>query len=172
MANQTERGESGSRRIRTAVVLQDGVVAGLLGGLAVSALYLVLDALAGEPFRTPSVLVTLLFEGAAAARAVEPEITRAVAFNAVHFPAWLVAGTIAAWIVNAVEAHPVVWYLLFVAVAFSFGALLYLDGALGVPALGRLHLFGGAIVGSAAMCLYLWWQHPGAVRHLDDIYPD
>lgn len=172
MADTPEREEPAEGRIRTLDVLQDGVVAGLLGGLAVSALFLVADALRGEPYQTPSVLVTLFLEGREAALRVEPEITRAVAFNVIHFPGWLAAGLVAAWIVNAVEAHPAIWYLLFVGVSFSFGALLYLDGALGIPGLGHFRLFGGAITGAAVMSLYLWWRHPGAVRHLDEIYPD
>ena len=151
-------------------MVQEGFLAGCAGALAVALVFLTFDAIGGAALQTPSALGTLLFYGAEDARSASPELTRAVAFNAVHLVAWIAAGMLAAWIVAYVERHPVVWYLMFVAVAFSFGALLWLDGALGLPGLGRFHLIAGGLVGAAAMSLYLWHRHPALLAHLDDVY--
>ena len=111
--------------IRSLAVVHDGLLAGLIGGLVAILVVGVYDAIiSGEPLRTPSVLNALLFQGAEAARSVEPELTLAVAYNAVHLLLWLVAGIAAAWLVTLVEHHPAVWYLVFVGVSFAFGAFL------------------------------------------------
>ena len=155
---------------RASAFLQDGLIAGFIGGLTVIAVFFVFDALNGQPLHTPTVLNALIFEGAEAARTVEPEITRAVAFNAIHVVVWLLAGFAAAWVVTMIESYPAVWYLLFVAIAFLFGAFLWIEGAFGVPGLGRFQLATGGLLGAAAMSLYLWWRHPGVLSHLDDVY--
>lgn len=151
-------------------VLFDGFVAGLLGAVAVVVVFLVYDALTGDALRTPSVLAALVFEGPEAARSVEPELQRAVQWNAIHFPGWIAAGIVIAFLVAYAEAHPTVWYLIFVAVAFAFGSALYVAGAFGVPGLGRHHLWVGALVGALAMGLHLGRRHRDVFRHLDDVY--
>lgn len=160
----------GPARPGASAILLDGFVAGLVGAVAVVVVFLVYDAATGDALRTPSVLAALLFEGSEAARTVEPEIRRAVQYNAVHFPAWIAAGCLLSFLVAFVEAHPRIWYLVFVAVAFVFASGLYVVGAFGVPGLGRHQLWVGALVGACALGLVLWRRHPGLVRHLDDVY--
>lgn len=153
-------------------VLQDGLFAGLIGGLSVIVVFLIHDALRGEPLKTPSVLGTLLFQGASAAQNVQPELTVSIAFNGIHILAWVIAGLVASYAVAIVEHYPKVWYLVFVAVTFLFAGFLYVEGAFEVPGLGRLQLWLGAVVGAGAMATFLGWAHPGALQHLDDIYED
>lgn len=155
------------RRIR---VVAEGLVAGLLGGVAVIGVFLIHDAVRGDALLTPSVLNALLFEGADAARQVEGELAPALVYGAVHLLAWLAAGLLAAVLIHLVERHPAVWQLGFVAVAGAYAAVLWVEGALGVPGLGRFHLLAGALIGSGVMLTWLWWRHPEVLERLDDAY--
>ena len=54
-----------------AALYQEGMIAGILGAAAVAVWFLLLDALAGRPFWTPTVLGTALFRRGAGLDAVE-----------------------------------------------------------------------------------------------------
>lgn len=159
-------------RVSMRSVLQDGLFAGLLGAIAVIAVFLVFDAASGEPLRTPSVLYSLIFEGSEAAAHAHANAAHAAAYNAIHLLAWLAAGVAVAWLAAVTEAYPMVWYLAFIAVSFAFFAFLWVTGAFGVPGLGHNHLWVGALVGGGTMLGFLLRRHPGIAKHLDDVYQD
>jgi len=168
----TSRSEAVPGGMRATPILQDGLFAGLIGAFAVVVVFFVYDWLTGAPLRTPSVLQALIFEGPAAARTVEPEITRAVSYNLVHFLSWIAAGLVASFSVSLADARPKIWYLVFVAMSFVFVSLLYVAGSFEVPGLGRHHLWIGGLLGAASMLAYLWHRHPGLREHLNDVYDD
>jgi hypothetical protein len=155
---------SQSGRLEASAVLGDGLTAGLIGALTVIGVYLVADALAGAPLRTPSSLAAALFQGIEAAASAEPEITSALAYNAVHVLLWALAGVTASYFFALADVHPEAWYLLFVGVVVLFGWFLGLDVAVGSIGLGRVHLWLGGILGAAAMASFLWWRHPGVFQ--------
>jgi hypothetical protein len=155
-----------------APVLQDGLFAGVIGAVTVLVVFFLVDLVAGDALRTPSTLGALLFEGAEAAARAESDLEISIAYNAVHFLLWLLAGLIASYLCTFVHRYPKVWYLVFVGVAFAFAAFLYLDGAFGVPGLGRFQLWLGAVLGAAAMGVFLWWRHPGLGAALGGAYQD
>lgn len=159
-----------SRRPSVSAVLQDGLLAGMLGAFVTIAVFLVADALAGAPFRTPSVLYALVFEGSEAAARAPIEITHAVAYNALHLVVWLAAGFVLAALAAWTELHPRLWYLVFVAVLFGFFAFLWVSGAFGVPGLGQHHLWIGGLLGVGAMVGFLLWRHPYIVQHAGDVW--
>jgi hypothetical protein len=163
----TDTRSDGARR-----VLQEGLVAGLLGGVLVIAVFTLGDLLFGELLRTPSVLGTLLFEGAEQARAAQPDLQVAIAYNGIHVLVWLVAGVAAAYLVQRVERAPRSWYLIFVGVVFVLTALLLLDATVLDTGLGRLQLWLGGIVGVAAMSAFLLWRHPTLRAHVGDVWKD
>ena len=150
-------------------LLAEGLVAGLIGGAAVILVFVLHDAATGDALRTPSVLQALVTEGAESARRVEGELSRALAWNAIHLPFWMAAGLLAALAVNRVERHPSHWSGVCAAAAQGFTGFLALEGALGVPGLGRFQLLAGALVGSGAMLSWLWWRHPRVLEAPDGV---
>jgi hypothetical protein len=165
-----EPSDNGSPQPRLTSVLEDGFLAGVLGAFVVIVVFLVADWAAGAPLRTPSVLYALVFEGREAAADAPVELTRAVAYNALHLLAWLAVGFALAGLAAWTELHPRLWYLVFVLVLFSYAAFLYATGAFGVPGLGRHQLWIGALFGVAAMAVFLVRRHPGIVEHAEDVW--
>ena len=153
-------------------VLQDGLFAGLIGGLGMIAIYFLYDVATASPLRTPTVLGTLLFQGVEAARSARPELAVAIAYNGIHVLAWLAAGMLCAYLVQLVEHHPRSWYLVFVGAAFVALAAFLLDAAVNVTGLPRLHLWVGGFVGVSAMGAFLVWRHPAVLRRAGVIWKD
>jgi hypothetical protein len=151
-------------RLGTSAVLGDGLAAGLAGALTVIGVYFVGDAFAGAPLRTPSTLAAALFRGIEAAASAEPEITSALAYNAIHVLLWVLAGISASYFFALADRHPEAWYLLLVGVIVLFTWFLGLDVAVSSLGLGRIHLWLGGLLGAAAMGSFLWWRHPGVLQ--------
>lgn len=156
----TPQGDS----LELSAVLGDGLTAGLLGALTVIGIYFVGDALNGAPLRTPSTLSAALFRGVEAAGSAEPEITSALAYNAIHVLLWVLAGIAASYFFALADRHPEAWYLLLVGVIVLFTWFVGLDVAVGSLGLGRIHLWLGGVLGSAAMGSFLWGRHPGVFQ--------
>lgn len=150
--------------IRSQLVLPEWIEAGLLGGFAVVAVFLVRDLWLGEPFHTPSVLGVWLFEGIESARRTTVELGAACAYHAVHFAAWVVVGLVATRLVRRAEDQPALWYLPLLGAAAGVLALLLADGALRETGLGRPHLWLGGIAGIAVTGAFLLWRHPRVLR--------
>jgi hypothetical protein len=150
--------------IEVSTVLADGLVAGLFGALTVIAVYFVGDVLAGATWRTPSTLATALFQGTEAAASVEPEVTSALAYNAIHVLLWVLAGFAGSYFFTLADRHPEAWYLLFVGLIVLLTWFLGLDVAVRSLGLGRIHLWLGGVLGAAAMGSFLWWRHPGVFQ--------
>jgi hypothetical protein len=153
-------------RIHVLVVLQDGLVSGLLGAFTVAVAHLVADIGAGEPFRTPTLLGVLLFDGVQAARAATPSFAVSFRFTIVHIASWVVLGTIGSYLVSLVDSRPRLASIIFGGFAFVFISLSYLSGAYSLPGLPALHLWLGTLVGSAAAAGYLLWRHPKLGSHI------
>jgi hypothetical protein len=155
-----------SSSVETIRVVEDGLVAGLLGALVVAGTHLLADGLAGEPFRTPTVLGVLFVDGAAAAQNAKPSFDIAFRFTCLHIAGWVILGFIGSWLISVVEARPRLASYAFAGFAFAFITLLYAAGAFSVPGLPQLHLWLGTLVGSVAAAGYLAWRHPKVAGHI------
>ncbi|HEX9819101.1 MAG TPA: hypothetical protein VGD07_05750 [Methylomirabilota bacterium] len=145
---------------------REGMIAGVLGAAAVAAWFLLLDALAGRPLWTPTVLGTALFRrgaglDAAATLPVSPEMVWM--FTWVHGLVFAALGGIAARLLGYVERHPGAGFgvlLLFVVFQFAFIAAATVFAAPVLRVLSAWSILVANLVAAAAMTAYLRRRHP------------
>ena len=87
-------------------VIREGMAAGILGASAVAVCFLLVDAMAGAPFRTPALLGGVLFHGVA--DPFHPAVTAVVVlqYTLVHGAVFLVFGIIVAGLLAVAEREP------------------------------------------------------------------
>lgn len=143
--------------------LREGVVAGLIGAVAVAGWFLVVDALAREPLFTPAALGSALFMGAQSAAEVRIAVGPVVGYTALHVAAFLLFGLVAAGLVAQAEKFPpLVWALVLLLVVFEvffvgFAALL---AAWILQEIAWWSVLTGNLLAAAGMGGYLWRAHP------------
>ena len=157
-------------------IAEDGLFAGVLGGLVVAVFFLVVDTINGRPLFTPSLLGSVLFQGARPESVTQVDIPMMFAYTGVHMLAFLAAGMAAAFLVAQVERHPnVAWVMLILFVCFEVGffalAWALMPGTIGV--LGAWLVGIANLLSAGAMAFYLlWYSHPGALRNLEHVWDD
>ena len=155
--------ESGRSAIRSSLILPEWLEAGLLGALAVAGVFLLLDAAAGDPLRTPAILGTLLVRGPSSGGSPAAS-GAAAAYHLVHFVAWIALGLAATRLVRRAEDRPGRRFPLPIGLALYLATLLAAGFALSGTAVGRGPLWLGGLAGLAALVAFLAWRHPGALR--------
>jgi hypothetical protein len=154
--------ESGRRRLRSPLVLPEGIEAGLVGALGVAGVYFARDLWMGDPVHTPALLGTLLLSGAEAARSQSLAAGAAPLYHTLHFLAWIALGFAGSALMGYAERARVRWLPAVAAIA-ALVPLGVLDVLVRNAQIERLHLWVGGLVGIAAMGGFLVWRHPGAV---------
>ena len=152
-------------------IIGEGTDVGLIGGLAVAVWFLVLDAIAGHPFQTPSLLGQMVLLGDRT-----PDTTR-LAFGAIlfytafHFIVFALFGMGLVALVHWGIENSVVRYAL-LPVFLVFEVLFY--GFLGIFSEQTHALFPfWAVVSAntlAAVCMaaFLWRRHPALRDRIHD----
>jgi len=145
---------------------RDGMVAGVLGALTIALWFLILDALAGRPLWTPTVLGTVLFRGGAGLGSVETlpvSMEMVLMFTWVHGLVFAVLGGIAAWLLDHAERHPNSGFgvlLLFVVFQFGFIAVATVFAPPVLRVLSAWSILVANLLAAAAMTAYFRWRHP------------
>ena len=150
--------------LRERNTLRRGLVAGLLGGLAVAVFFLIVDLINAQVFYTPAALGSALFYGANDPVDVVINAPVVVGYTFVHFAAFFLLGLFVAWVVEEADRFPPMllgMVLFFVTLeVFSLGMLAAVASWLfntipwWTPIVANL-------LAAAAMVGYLWKQHPG-----------
>jgi hypothetical protein len=145
-------------------VYLEGIRAGLVGASIIALWFLLIDAVAGRPFYTPTVLGDALFRGGAGLKGgpIQPSLELVAGFTWVHYLVFMLIGVGAARLMALAERNPSVGFgiVLFFAV-FEFGFLL----ASMVFAEGVLHRLAwpavvvGNLLAAAGMGWVLWRAH-------------
>ena len=147
-------------------VYQDGIIAGILGALAVALWFLIFDSARGRPFYTPSILGTALFgrgPSLAPLEATPVSMDMVLMFTWVHGLVFAALGGIAAWLLAVAERSPHVGFgiiLLFVVFEACFTMAAYLLAAPILHALTWPAVVIANLLAAAVMAGYLWWRHP------------
>src|SRR5207245_10649850 len=83
-------------------ILREGFIAGLIGAGAVALWFLIVDTVAGRPFFTPAMLGSAVFWGVHDPSLVVIEYSRIIGSTIIHVSAFLIVGTVSAFIDVAV----------------------------------------------------------------------
>ena len=149
-------------------VLGEGVVAGLVGAAIVALWFLAIDAIRGEPLRTPQILGTAFLRQTGAAAAV-------LSYTVVHGLAFLIFGIVASVLVAGAERQPVfIFFLVILFTAFevfSFGAILIAAKWVMDEVAGWTVLVGN-LLAAGAMLAYFFRRHRSLAQRLNDAWVD
>jgi hypothetical protein len=143
-------------------VLREGVVAGVLGAAAVALWFFAIDAIQGEPLRTPRLLGTALL------RATDPTAGM-LAYTVLHGFAFIVFGILGALLMEGAERQPLLVFalvILFTAFEiFFFGAVVIVASWV-LDQLAGWTIFVGNILAAVAMLAYYVNSHRTLARRL------
>ena len=159
----------------TAAIISEGVLAGVIAASAVAVTFLLVDVVSAEAFRTPRMLGGMLLQLLGAAPDASADVPTALAlYTLFHFVAFIIAGIIAASIVQVTMRQPVA-LLLFVILFFAFevaftGFVAFLDtqSSRGIT---PVQVALGNVVATVAMGLFFRARHPhlrGLGKALED----
>jgi hypothetical protein len=149
-------------------VLREGVVAGLSGAAVVALWFLAIDAIQGEPLRTPRLLGAAMLRQTAALPAV-------LGYTVVHGLAFIVVGIIGAALIAGAERQPVFVFALVIFFTafevFFFGAVVILAKWV-LDELAGWTVFVGNLLAAAGMLGYFFTGHRGLARRLTAAWAD
>jgi len=141
-------------------VLREGIVAGLLGAAVVALWFFGIDAIQGEPLRTPRLLGTALL------RAADPNAGM-LAYTALHGLAFIGFGIVGALLIAGAERQPLLVFalvILFTAFEiFFFGAVIIMASWI-LDELAGWTIFVGNILAAAVMLAYYFKGHRTLAR--------
>ncbi len=146
-------------------VWAEGIVAGLLGAAVIALWFLLVDALRGRPFFTPSLLGAALFRRELLAGGADLPVSfdRVLHYTWVHGLVFCLIGGLASRLLMLAEERPNLGFGIFLFfVVFEFGfvglALAFAEPVL--QALTWPAILAGNLLAAAAMAIYLWRRHP------------
>lgn len=152
----------------TARLYQEGMIAGVIGAATVALWFLLLDAAAGRPLYTPTVLGTAIFRrGALAApETLSVSLEMVGMFTWVHTLIFAALGGIASRLLGMVERNPSWGFgllLFFVVFEFGFVAAALVFAAPVLRVIPWPSVLGANVLAAAAMSAYFWRRHPRLV---------
>jgi len=163
MTTRTGATASATPEPRTVSLYQEGMIAGIIGAATVALWFLVVDAAAGRPLYTPTVLGSALFRrGAAPLAEVLPDLEMVGMFTWVHGLVFLAIGGVVAWLLAYVERHPSAGFgilMLFVFFEFGFVAAAMVFAEPVLHALAWPAVLVANMLAAAAMGGYFWVRH-------------
>jgi hypothetical protein len=150
-----------------------GLYAGLLGYLVVVVFLALVNLLAGRsPFYTAALFGSALFYGLRDPAALVITPGAVLTYNMVHALAFLVLGQVVSWLVTEAERHPVLRYVVLVALIFVavhvYGFLLLFAHPL-LAGAAWWQLGAASVLAAAAMGGYLLWAHPALRKSLAEM---
>jgi len=149
-------------------VLREGVVAGLIGAVVVAAWFLVIDAIQGEPFRTPHLLGTTFLK-------MQSGVPAVVAYSIVHGLAFGVFGVVAAVLLAGAEREPMLVFalvMLFTAFEIFFFGAIVIGAKWLLDELAGWTIFVGNVLASVAMLGYFFTGHRSLARRMTAAWAD
>lgn len=151
-------------RVKTALVIAEGVVAAVLGHLAITVFLTLGDAFSGRGvLYTPTLLGQVLFGGPPEGCQVATGAAALLAYASVHLVTLTLLGLLASAIVAGSEARPILWFgglMLFVFVAWHLAAVVLTMLGPARECVSLWWIVAASFAGAFAMAWYLWRAHP------------
>ena len=149
-------------------VLREGIVAGLIGAAVVAAWFFAIDAIQGEPLRTPRLLGTALL------RATDP-IVGMTAYTALHGLAFIAFGIVGAFLIAGAERQPMLVFalvILFASFEIGFFGAVVIVASWVLDELAGWTIFVGNILAAVAMLAYYFAGHRTLARRLTQAWAE
>ena len=149
-------------------VLREGVVAGLLGAAVVALWFFGIDAIQGEPLRTPRLLGTALL------RVTDPT-AGLLAYTALHGLAFIAFGIVGALLIAGAERQPLLVFalvILFTAFEIFFFGAIVIAASWVLDELAGWTIFVGNILAAAVMLAYYFSGHRTLARRLTQAWAE
>ncbi|GAC1683497.1 MAG: hypothetical protein NVS9B3_01430 [Gemmatimonadaceae bacterium] len=145
-------------------IVREGAAAGILGATGVAIWFLILDAVAGTPLRTPAVLGRLLFSIFGPVPDGESALFHVAMYTIFHYAAFIATGALIAAVVFVAEREPTVlagFFMLFVVFEIAFhGLVALLSQGTELGTLAWYQVLAGNVIAAALMGGYMWRLHP------------
>ena len=152
--------------VDTTLIYKEGIIAGVLGALAVALWFLAVDVIHGRPFYTPTVLGTALFGRGvwpSTLETIAPSFEMVAMFSWVHLLAFAVLGVIVAQLIAKIETNPSLgsgFVLLFVILEACFTVAVMIVAEPVLRTLTWAAIMIANLLAAAAMAGYFWFRHP------------
>lgn len=147
-------------------VMTEGVIAGIIGAVILSLWFLIIDSAAGQPFRTPSILGTVILGGAGGSAISLPMV---IGYTALHFIAFIAFGIAASILVFGSEREPLLALgvlVLFLWFEVSFLGCVTVVNAAALEQLGWWRIIAGNLLALAGMIGYFEYGHPRIIPRI------
>jgi hypothetical protein len=161
----------------TPELISDSLCSGLLGGSVVALFFLFFDILDGQPYFSPSLMGSVLFQGVAAQDVVDVQLSSVAYFSIAHILAFAALGAAMSFLVHRVELysqHPVLVLVVlfaFIEVAFFVVAPLAMPGV--VERLGIIRVGAANLLAAVTMALFFVCSHrAGAWKKVKHTTPE
>lgn len=161
------RGRSLADALSEHSVIREGLIAGVLGGLAVAGWFFLVDLFYARLLYTPGALGSALFQGATSPGDVEVSAATVLGYSVVHFTGFIVVGLVFSALVTRAERNPPLLMglvLLFVTFETLLLGLVAILAAWLLDVLPWWSIALSNIVAAAVMAFYLWRVHPRLQR--------
>jgi hypothetical protein len=134
---------------RSASILKDGILIGVMGAAVVVVWFFILDTARGRMLFTASLLGSVVFLGQSPDQVISVNGFIVFAYTGLHVVLFLLAGLVIAWMFSMFEHNPhfgiiiLLLFFLFEAILFTFAAVIFpsLMGAIGSLAVATGNLF-------------------------------
>ena len=145
-------------------VLEEGLVAGVIGHLVVAIVFAISNIAMGRPMlHTPALLGASLFYGLTDPSVLEIRAAYVFAYNGTHLLLFMVFGMIGAWLTMIADRGWQLWYLatfFFLFIAFHIFGMVQLLTLPVQSALSGTALWAAGLLATSAMAAYFIAMHP------------
>ena len=144
-------------------LVREGLIAGVIGAVAVAAWFLVVDLGMGRALYTPGALGSALFMGVDSPDAVQVTASTVLGYTGVHFAGFITMGLVFAGLIGRAEQNPPLLMglaLLFVTFETLLLGLVAILAAWLLDVVPWWSIALSNLVAAAAMVAYLWRAHP------------
>jgi len=143
--------------------IREGLIAGMLGAVAVMAWFLALDLVERHLFFTPGALGSAIFFGARGMDEVRMSVETILGYTGLHIAAFMLVGLIASILVEGARREPPLLLgvvLFFVTLEVLFIGLLAIVAAWLLDAIHWWTIVAGNLIAALVMGGFLLYEHP------------